>query len=68
MHSLSILIIVLTKAVPAPPALIYAYCSRLNFAMLRVAMLKGVPGEFSVLGVFENFCRKFGQFCIKWLG
>ena len=65
MHSLSILIIAFTEAFPAPPVLLYAYYSRLNIAMLGVAMLKDVPREFCVWGVFKNICQKFGKLRIK---
>ena len=62
-HSLSIVIVVFTEAFPAPPVLIHAHYSRLNFAMLGVAMLKDVPRQFYVWGMFKNFCQKFGQLC-----
>ena len=74
MHCLSIFIIVLVEAFHAPPVLLYAYQSRLNFAMLGVAMLKDVStpqtqnlldSEFCLWGVFKNFCQIFGQLCIK---
>ena len=63
-QSLSILVTVFMEAVPAP-VLLYAYYSRFNFAMLRVAMLKDMPRKFYAWGVFKNFCQKFGQFCIE---
>ena len=65
MHSLSILIIVFTEAFHAPPVLLYAYYSPLNFAMLGVAIFKDVPKEFYVWGVLKNFCQKSSQLCIK---
>ena len=55
---------VFTEAFPAPPVLIHAHYSRLNFDMLGVAMLKDVPWHF-VWQVFKNFCQKFGQLCVK---
>ena len=65
MRSLSILIIVFTEAFPAPPVLLHTYYSRLNFTMLRDDMLKDVPRDFHVWGVFKNFCQKFSQLSIK---
>ena len=65
MYSSLILIIVLTEVFPAPPVLLYAYYSRLNFAMLGVATLKDVHREFYVWGVLKNICQKFAQVCVK---
>ena len=45
-NSVSILIIVFTEAFPYPPILICAHCSHLNFAMLKVTMLKEVHRQF----------------------
>ena len=64
-HSLSILINVFTEGFHDPPALLYAYYSRLNFAMLGIAMLKDVPRDFYAWGVFKNVCQKVGQLCGK---
>ena len=65
MHSSLILIIVFMKAFPAPPALIHAHYSHLNFIMLAVAMLKDVPRQFYLWEVFKNFCQQIGQLCVK---
>ena len=57
--------IVFTEAFPDPPVLLYAYYSRLNLAMLGVAMLINMPRKFYVWGVFKNVYQKFGQPCGK---
>ena len=54
-HFLSILIIGFTEGFPAPPVLLYAYYSRLNFTMLGEAILKDV---------FKKYWQQFGHLCI----
>ena len=49
---------------PASPVLIHAHCSRLNFAVLGVAMLKDGPWQFYVWGVFKKFCQKISEVCL----
>ena len=66
MHSSLILIIVFTEIFPAPPVLLYAYYSRLNFAMLGVDSLKDVPRQVCV-GRVQIFCKKFCQVCVKMI-
>ena len=61
MHSSLILILVVTEIFPAPPVLLYAYYSRLNFAMLGVDSLKFCVGRVQI------FCKKFCQVCVKML-
>ena len=65
MHFLLILVTVFTDAFPIPPVHLYAYYSRLNFTMLRVAMLKDVRRQLSVWGVFKYSCQKLGQNFVK---
>ena len=62
MHFLLTLIIVLIIINPAPPVLLYAYYSRLNCAMLGVAMLQDVPRLFFVLGVFKTVAKNLASF------
>ena len=68
MRSPSILTIVFKETFHASPVLLYADYFRVNFAMLRVAMLKMCLKDFMFGEYSRAYARILAKFILKWLG